>query len=281
MAQRNDDTLGVVMTTVIAVGIFAFTAGSLIGWVLIWDWITGWWSPGWGNLFTVVVALAAVGVSAWFNRKTLANAQHQFAETRKDARTDKLRTEIIAYVAALGERLTQRRKIVRVLDEWTRELGQVDVADLPRVQKNAEAIVAEHTSDVYRRINGHAFAIQMLTDDPEIGWPVTRIQLAIGEEERLARQVVGDGIAAGLRGDAAAAAIAEADFRKRESQRDKQVVTELRTLLKYSLMKLGGPGAETFWAQFTDQLLVSEQDATSNTAETPGQNQASGGSASE
>ena len=87
-------------------------------WSTFWDGVTGWYTPGWGNLFTVAVAATAIGVSAWYNRRTLRNANEinqrtldntneKFHQGRVDARNDKLRAEIAGLLDALSERKSQ------------------------------------------------------------------------------------------------------------------------------------------------------------------------------
>jgi hypothetical protein len=56
------------------------------------------------SLATVAVALITVVVSVWFSTKTLRRALNQFEQRRVDARTDKLRSEIIDLITALSER---------------------------------------------------------------------------------------------------------------------------------------------------------------------------------
>ena len=60
------------------------------------------------SLATVAVALIAVVVSVWFSTKTHRRAINQFEQRRVDARTDKLRSEIIDLITALSERPSPR-----------------------------------------------------------------------------------------------------------------------------------------------------------------------------
>lgn len=61
-------------------------------------------SIDWGNVATVMVAIAAIIVSSRFNVLTLRRNASQFDQQRRDQVTDKLRVEIAEYVNALYER---------------------------------------------------------------------------------------------------------------------------------------------------------------------------------
>jgi uncharacterized membrane protein YcjF (UPF0283 family) len=73
----------------------AFVVVLIANIVVWWDWITGWWTQGWGNLFTVTAALLAVGVGAWTNLRN-------FRLAREDGRNDRLREEVAALLSATG-----------------------------------------------------------------------------------------------------------------------------------------------------------------------------------
>ena len=66
--------------------------------------VVGWQNVGAWASVAVAVALIAVVVSVWFSTKTLRRAINQFEQRRVDARTDKLRSEIIDLITALSER---------------------------------------------------------------------------------------------------------------------------------------------------------------------------------
>ena len=66
--------------------------------------VVGWQYVGAWASVAVAVALIAVVVSVWFSTKTLRRALNQFEQRRVDARTDKLRSEIIDLITALSER---------------------------------------------------------------------------------------------------------------------------------------------------------------------------------
>ena len=73
------------------------------------DAITGWqWTPVWGNLLTVAVAIAAIVFSALNSKRTLDLSAKQFRHTREDTRDDKLRAEIAEFFDALGARAALR-----------------------------------------------------------------------------------------------------------------------------------------------------------------------------
>jgi hypothetical protein len=111
--------------------------GRLIGWRVVWHWATGWWTPGWGNLFTVVIAGAAVVAAIVNNRMTLSTtvanfkraqdaASKQFTEARKDARTEKLRAEIAALVTAIDEQSSIESKLQSGVMEAMTQVGLPD-----------------------------------------------------------------------------------------------------------------------------------------------------------
>jgi hypothetical protein len=67
--------------------------------------VVGWQYVGGGaSLATVAVALIAVVVSVWLSTKTLRRAINQLDQRRVNARTDKLRSQIIDRITALSER---------------------------------------------------------------------------------------------------------------------------------------------------------------------------------
>jgi hypothetical protein len=153
-------------------------------WSAFWRVVTGWWTPGWGNLFTVAVAIIAIGVSAWFNLRTLRSADKKFQQGRIDARNDKLRGDIAAFMDAVGERASQ-------LDVFTHRINELVKAYLPdnppgalaQFQQSSKAVLSETLSDAYRRTATHTFAINILTDDPGILDHVNRIQGVVGAEQ--------------------------------------------------------------------------------------------------
>lgn len=157
-----------------------------------WDGVTGWYTPGWGNLFTVTLAAAAIGVNAWYNRRTLRNANEinqrtldnanqifnqgrvdanqKFVQARIDARNDKLRAEIAEFLDAVSERRSQWAVFTHRRSELT---GQ-----------SLRAAWSELLSDSYTRIGTHSLTIEILTDDPGIVDPVRRIVQICGLERQ-------------------------------------------------------------------------------------------------
>jgi hypothetical protein len=146
--------------------------------------VVGWQYVGeWASLAAVAVALIAVVVSVWFSTKTLRRAINQFEKRRVDARTDKLRSEIIDLITALSERPSPSDAIINRIAALA---NKIDLAH-PSASKDwltieTKAVVSEGLSGTYRRIYGHAIGIMMLTDDEAVADPVRRITKAADEE---------------------------------------------------------------------------------------------------
>jgi hypothetical protein len=146
--------------------------------------VVGWQYVGeWASLAAVAVALIAVVVSVWFSTKTLRRAINQFEQRRVDARTDKLRSEIIDLITALSERPSPSDAIINRIAALA---NKIDPAH-PSASKDwltieTKAVVSEGLSGTYRRIYGHAIGIMMLTDDEAVADPVRRITKAADEE---------------------------------------------------------------------------------------------------
>jgi hypothetical protein len=132
--------------------------------------VVGWQYVGaWASLATVAVALIAVVVSVWFSTKTLRRAINQFEQRRVDARTDKLRSEIIDLITALSERPSSSDAIInRIAALGKQNRSGPSPASTDRITREAKAVVSEGLSGTYRRIYGHAIAIMMLTDDDAV-----------------------------------------------------------------------------------------------------------------
>jgi hypothetical protein len=127
----------------------------------------------WGTLATVAVAATAIIVSIVTLRRNAA----QFEQQRRDARDDKLRTEIANLTAAMNE---IRHKIFIAVErstELTRSItGEAD----PNVRRlryttGINAVLGQEVSGTYLRINSHAVTIIMTTSDDAITHPVVRI----------------------------------------------------------------------------------------------------------
>lgn len=199
--MRIATTNAIISTTAVALAAGAL-GGRLIGWRAVWHCATGWWTPGWGNLFTVAIAAAAVVAAIVNNRMTLSTtvtnfkraqdaASKQFTEARKDSRTEKLRAEIAALVTAIDEQSSIESKLQRGVMEAMTQVGVPDprlVGALPqpadyeerhdsirRGMVLAEPAFEDTVSPIYRRIAAHAFGVLMLTDDPQIIGPVERL----------------------------------------------------------------------------------------------------------
>lgn len=143
-----------------------FTLSGLMmafGWGRLWNWITGWWTPGWGNLFTVAIATAALGVGAWFNHQTLKRAAERHTQGRLDARHDKLRAELAALLSASGRRRSEMEIFAnRVTDLIA---ATQSIADRGKLMIGIRAALNETVGALYARIEGHVYAVGMLTND--------------------------------------------------------------------------------------------------------------------
>ena len=70
---------------------------------IICEWSAFWHVAGWGNLFTVAVAIIAIGLIAWFDLRTLRSADEKFHQGRIDARNDNPRGDIAAFMDAVEQ----------------------------------------------------------------------------------------------------------------------------------------------------------------------------------
>ncbi|UXA05707.1 hypothetical protein KXD96_22805 [Mycobacterium sp. SMC-2] len=171
----------------------------MCAWSTLWDGVIDWqWTPGWGNLFTVMVAVAAIAVSAWYNRRTLRGANEKFVQGRIDARNDKLRAELAAYLSDLDECRLQSRKLGKFMRELIDAPYQLSQAEAQPWQQNAqlvaekfeqyreqsEAAYLETVWDVYRRLAVRDFTLMMLTSDKGILEPTHEIYKLIEEDRR-------------------------------------------------------------------------------------------------
>jgi hypothetical protein len=117
----------------------------------------GWhYTVGWGNLFTVTVAVIAIAASVTVSVITLRRNTDQHEQSRIDARNDKLRSEVIDLISALSQRKSQAEILVR-------RIRQLESVDRQTIQQNIDAIFAEDLWDAYRRATSHAFAVLALT----------------------------------------------------------------------------------------------------------------------
>jgi hypothetical protein len=133
------------------------------------------YTMGWGNLFTVTVALIAITASVTVSAITLRRNADQFEQSRIDARNDKLRAEVIDLISALSQRKSQAEILVR-------RIRQLENVDRQTIQQNFNAIFAEGLWDSYRRATSHGFAVLALTEDQET---VRSIGLILGALEEI------------------------------------------------------------------------------------------------
>lgn len=201
--------------------------------------MSGWYyTPGWGALGTASVAVIAVAVNVYTNKKALrasANSLNtsiaQFRQVREDARLDKLRIEVIGLINALAERKSRLDIAINRIDQAVATIGRSDdlASDLVRVDRSMRAIMASEYWDVYGRCSAHATAIRLLTDDNAILRPVHEIQSVIAlEREHYELAVIGRDIH--TRGTA--------DL-EREKTLDGRIRNASKALVSYSLTNLG------------------------------------------
>src|SRR6201997_2773117 len=92
---------------------------------------------GWGNLFTVTVAVFAIVASVTVNVITLRRNASHFEQGRIDARNDKLRAEVIDLISALSERQSQVAIVVQ-------RIRQLENVDRQTIHQNIEAMFSEN-----------------------------------------------------------------------------------------------------------------------------------------
>ena len=115
------------------------------------------YTPGWGNLFTVTVATAAIIASVIVSRITLKRNAAQFEQSRLDTRNDKLRAEIAALLSTLGERRDRRTVFVKRISDAAHDLRDqsadpvAQAAALERFAIEARVVFAEQISPVYEK----------------------------------------------------------------------------------------------------------------------------------
>lgn len=133
---------------------------------------------GWGNLFTVAVALMAITASVVVSVITLRRNASHFEQSRIDARNDKLRAEVIDLISALS----QRRSQVAIVFQRIRQLESVD---RQTIHQNIKDMFSQDLWDSYRRATSHAFAVLALTENKEATEAIGLILGAIGQIRKL------------------------------------------------------------------------------------------------
>ena len=100
-----------------------------------------------GELGDVAVALITVVVSVWFSTKTLRRAINQFEQRRVDARTDKLRSEIIDLITALSERPSPSDAIINRIAALANKIDLAHPsASKDQITIETKAVVSEDLS---------------------------------------------------------------------------------------------------------------------------------------
>jgi hypothetical protein len=104
---------------------------ATVDWHSAGEWLISW---HWGSVLTVLVAIGAIGVSAWANRrtlrqsadinsKTLQQSADQFRRQRLDEREDKLRTEIAQIRPKRGDSEGLSRSLLSMKDPVDPEIS--------------------------------------------------------------------------------------------------------------------------------------------------------------
>ena len=161
-------------------------------WYAFWDGVAAWhWTPGWGNLFTVIAAVAAILVGASINLLTLRSANQKFEQGRVDARNVQLMEEIGGLLSASGERGSQQAVYVQRLMEIVRGLlpNQPPVI-LDPLRWRARSALSETISDTFTRIGTHLIAINLLTDNPRIIEQTAVIQAEEFEQKKYLESLI-------------------------------------------------------------------------------------------
>lgn len=157
---------------------------------MVWQTMTGWWTPGWGNLFTVAVAVAAILVSAYYNKRALDRTNLHFEQARDDARDDRLRAEIAAFLVATDELSITERTYRARLEELESAHRRSDTSP---TTKELQRLVDETIGAAYSQVAVRAFSILMLTNDTRIAAPVHQIDSAASDALAHLRNVAGLG----------------------------------------------------------------------------------------
>lgn len=151
-------------------------------WSTFWDSVTGWWTPGWGNLFTVLVAVAAMAVSV----RALKNANKVFNQGRIDARNTKLREEIAGLMSASGEAKYQQDVFVRNFRKSTGDLSSKTGEKRDALMWSLKADFSKVLGDAYNRFGVHMISAKLLllNDDTTITNHFKKIQDSTNSQQK-------------------------------------------------------------------------------------------------
>ena len=183
----------------------------------------GWhYTLGWGNLFTVTVALIAIIASVVVSVTTLRRNTSHFEQGRIDARNDKLRAEVIDLISALSQRSSQVEIVVQ-------RIRQLENVDRQTIHQNIEAMFSENLWDSYRRATAHAFAVLALTEDKEAIEAIGLILGAFGKIRALVENAAANPSSIHL--------IERADL----AELSHAIYAATKQLMAYAVCKLGVP----------------------------------------
>jgi hypothetical protein len=130
----------------------------------------GWhYTPGWGALGTVTVAIIALIASATFNVITLRRASRQAREGRRDARNDRLRGEVAGLFNALAERQGKHMIMAHRLREFANSAPVTGTpAQISIFQSSVTTSYRELVDAPYREIVTRCFAVSLVTKDDNL-----------------------------------------------------------------------------------------------------------------
>jgi hypothetical protein len=134
---------------------------------------------GWGNAFTVTVALIAIVSSVIVSLITLRRNASHFEQSRTDARNDKLRAEVIDLISTLSQRSSQVEVVIQ-------RIKQIENVDRQIIHQHIDEMLSGHLWDSYRRATSHSFAVLTLTEDKEAAEAIGLIIGALGKIRKLA-----------------------------------------------------------------------------------------------
>ncbi|MUL80507.1 MULTISPECIES: hypothetical protein [unclassified Mycolicibacterium] len=208
--------------------------------------MNGWYyTPGWGALATVTVATVSLIASVVISQRTLRRSAEQFQQGRIDARTDKLRAEIIQLITTIAERGRQAAAMRPRMHELMKLIKTIDPADAQAVEEMRDAIramAADTAIELHERTTAHAYAVLMLTDDKDATMPVMKLLTVFGQERR--------GIELLSNGNP----LPESMISGPEA--DQHVAVHVAALLRFALLKLGVSSYDNFVDHhLIDQIL--------------------------
>jgi hypothetical protein len=140
---------------------------------------------GRGNTFTITVAVVAIVASVAISVITLRRNENAFEQSRIDARTDKLRAEVIDLISALSQRSSQTAIVVQ-------RIKQLESVDRQAIQQNASATrpvdtteagkVGQATDTATKQLKFYALRKLGVTAYDEHGHPLNKLNILPPEQ---------------------------------------------------------------------------------------------------